>query len=189
MSSNTKGFLFIVILVVVIVGGLVFMNNRQKNNDSASSTDSGTVAGASTNSDPNQAPVTTSLNPDKKSDAFIAGLAKFMTKQGMALYGASWCPHCKAQREAFGPAVSDLKYVECSSDTTKPQAEECSKITFTDASTGKSTTGIQGYPTWIYQGKGYSGEKTITELSQIVGYIDDGPPGSAATDPAAATSN
>ncbi|MDO8444325.1 MAG: hypothetical protein Q7S80_02375 [bacterium] len=175
MNSNTKGFIFIVILVAAIVGGLIFMNNRQKNGSQASpqsSGDTGDVAGVSASSDPNKAPVTTSLNPDNKSDSYIASLAKFMTTQGMTLYGASWCPHCNAQRAAFGVAASDLKYVECSTDATKPQADVCSNITFIDTSTGKNSAGITGYPTWVYQGKGYAGEQTITQLAQIVGYVD-----------------
>ena len=175
MSSNTKGFIFIVILVAVIVGGLIFMNNRQKNSSQAStqsSDDSGNVAGVSTNTDPNQAPVTTSLNPDNKDSAYIASLAKFMTSQNMVLYGASWCPHCIAQREAFGSAVNDLKYVECSNAQPQAQIEGWNRVAYVGTSTGKSTTGIAGYPTWIYQGKGYSGEQTITQLAQIVGYID-----------------
>lgn len=178
MSSSAKGFLFLVILIVIIVGGVVVANNRQKV----------TADTQTTTSDPNTAPVTTSLNPDNKDSAYIASLAKFMTAQGMTLYGASWCPHCKAQREVFGSAVSDLKYVECSSDATKPQADVCNTVSYIDASTGKNGTGIQGYPTWIYQGKAYGGEQTITQLAQIVGYVDGSTaPAPVSTNPAPAT--
>jgi len=165
MSSNTKGFLFIVILVVVIVGGLIVMNNRQNNDTSSNSTsdESGDVAGASTQIN--------SLNPENRDQTYIDNLLKYMANQGMTMYGASWCSHCQAQREVFGAAVKDLKIVEC--DTSSgTQSDECNAVTFTDTSDGKTYTGIQGYPTWIYQGKGYSGEKTIEELAQIVGFTD-----------------
>jgi len=170
MSSNTKGFLFIVILVVIIVGGLVVMNNRQQDNSSSSSSENGTVAGASTNSDPNTAPVNNSLNPSNKDQTYIDNLAKYMSSQGMTMYGATWCSHCQAQRESFGPAVKDVKIVECSTDTSSGQSDECNSVTFVDTSDGKTYNGIQGYPTWVFQGKGYSGEKSIDELAQIVGF-------------------
>ncbi len=164
MSSNTKGFVFIVALVAIVVGRIVYMNNRKVTADTNTN---------ATTTDPNTAPVTDSLNPDNKDQTYIDNLLKYMSTQGMTMYGASWCPHCKAQKAAFGAAISDLKYVECSSDSTKPQAAECANVNYTDTTDGKTYTGIQGYPTWIYQGKGYAGEKTITQLAQIIGFVDN----------------
>ncbi|PIS08054.1 hypothetical protein COT78_00210 [Candidatus Berkelbacteria bacterium CG10_big_fil_rev_8_21_14_0_10_43_13] len=174
MSSNTKGFLFIVILVIIIVGGLIVMNNRQQDNSSGSSSENGTVAGASTNSDPNTAPVNNSLNPSNKDQTYISNLLKYMASNDMTMYGATWCSHCKTQKESFGAAVKDLKIVECDISTGDGQSDECKAVNYVDASDGKAYSGIQGYPTWIYQGKGYSGEKSIDELAQIVGFTDSG---------------
>ena len=177
MSSNSKGFIFIVVLIVVIVGGIIFMNNKKK----------ATADNQTGSSDPNTAPVTDSLslNPDNKDQAYIDNLLKDMSAQGMTMYGASWCPHCQAQKAAFGSAISDLKYVECSADSSKPQADVCNNVTYVDATDGKTYNGVQGYPTWIYQGKGYSGEKTITDLAKIVGFTDN-TSGSATTSSSAA---
>lgn len=168
MKSNTKSFILIVVVIAVIVGGLIYANSRSKNStensgDQASS-DSGDVSGVSTTDN--------SLNPDNKDSNYIANLAKFMASKGMTMYGASWCSHCQAQKKAFGTAVSEIKYVECSSNTSEAQSAECSSVTYIDASTGKSTTGIAGYPTWVYNGKGYSGQQTLPQLAEIVGYVE-----------------
>lgn len=170
MSSNAKGFIFIVVIVIAIVGGLIFSNR-----DNSSSTDDPAIA----IEDPNTAPVDTKLNPDNRDASYISKLAKFMSEQGMTMYGASWCSHCNAQKKAFGESKKDLKYVECSDDKGE-QVEVCSKITYIDSATDRSMNGIQGYPTWVYQGKGYSGERTIPQLAEIVGFVDETVPATEA---------
>lgn len=164
MSDNVKGFLLMLVIIVVIGGGIFAIARNSDKNPTPTTQQT----------DPNKTPVTgsDSLNPDNKDAAYIDRLVKFMASKGMTMYGASWCPHCQAQKAALGGATSDLKYVECSTDSSKPQADVCNAVTYTDNSTGKSVTGIQGYPTWVYQGTGYSGEKTIPELVQIVGFTD-----------------
>jgi len=82
--------------------------------------------------------------------------AKCLTEKGVAMYGASWCSHCQNQKNMFGSSFKYVNYVECSnSDGT--QTDVCKKA------------GITGYPTWIVNGKVYSGEKTIQELSSLSG--------------------
>ncbi len=68
------------------------------------------------------------------------------------MYGASWCPHCKAQKALFGTSFSKVDYVECTTDQVK-----C------------NIAGVKGYPTWIYQGQKFEGEQTFEELSKITG--------------------
>ena len=165
MSDNVKGFL-LMIVIVLVVGGGIFAIAKNSDKNTTETTQS---------SDPNTSAVTASdsLNPDNRDAAYIDRLVKFMSEKGMTMYGASWCPHCQAQKKALGDAVKDLKYVECSSSTTqKEQAAECSAVNFTDSADGKKYTSIQGYPTWIYQGVGYSGEMNIQKMAQIVGFTD-----------------
>lgn len=165
MSDNVKGFLLMLVIVLVVGGGIFAI---AKNTDSNKTTNTQTA-------DPNTTPVTSgdSLNPENKDAAYIDRLVKFMASKGMTMYGASWCAHCQAQKRALGDAVKDLKYIECSSSTTqKSQAPECDAISFTSASDGKKYTSIQGYPTWIYQGVGYSGEMSIPRMAEIVGFTD-----------------
>lgn len=65
-------------------------------------------------------------------------LAKELTAQGAKMYGASWCGHCKEQKEAFGEAWKYVTYVECSA----PEGEQTPACVAAD---------IQGYPTWIFK--------------------------------------
>jgi len=83
-------------------------------------------------------------------------LAKCLTAKGAVLYGAYWCPHCRNQKELFGDAIKDIKYVECQVPN-GGQTEECKKA------------GITAYPTWIINGKQYLGEKSLQELAEIAG--------------------
>lgn len=40
-------------------------------------------------------------------------LAQCIAKSGATFYGASWCPHCAAQKTKFGTGAQYLPYVEC----------------------------------------------------------------------------
>lgn len=62
----------------------------------------------------NAKPVETTATP-----AQIEALAQCLTEKGMKMYGASWCPHCKAQKELFGAAFAKVDYVECTTDAVK----------------------------------------------------------------------
>ena len=87
-------------------------------------------------------------------DAF----AKCLTLQNATLYGASWCPHCSNQKEMFGDSVKYLMYVECA-DSSNPQIQTpaCEQAK------------IEGYPTWIINGKQYAGEQSLDGLSKLTG--------------------
>lgn len=97
----------------------------------------------------NNVPTQTAQTTAKTSvnaDAFV----KCLTQKGATMYGASWCPHCKAQKEMFGTSVKYLSYVECAADDGS-QTVACEKA------------GIKAYPTWII-----NGEKTTGQLSFVV---------------------
>jgi len=150
MNKNTKIFLIIVLIVIVISGTLIYFAGRNNNTSGINdSSDNGSVAGTSTNQD------------DQKDNAYIEKLAKFMTEKGMVLYGAYWCSHCQNQKKLFGEAFKYIDYVECDAQGPNANPDEC------------VAQGIEGYPTWIYQGKQYSGEKSLSDLAKIVGFTDD----------------
>jgi len=141
--SNTWKFILIIVAVAAVSAGLIFYaskSNGSKNDTTAST--SGATTGE--NTDP----------------AYIEKLAKFLTAKGMIMYGAYWCPHCKAQKELFGDAFKYVDYVECDPQGPNANPDEC------------TAQGVDGYPTWIYQGTKYSGQKALSELAQIVGFAD-----------------
>ena len=79
--------------------------------------------------------------------------AQCLASKNLTMYGAVWCPHCKAQKALFGDSFKYASYVEC---TEKP--EEC------------TAKGIEGYPTWVdASGQKYVGEQTLQKLSEISG--------------------
>jgi uncharacterized membrane protein len=91
---------------------------------------------------------------------YSEALAKHLTKSGAKMYGAFWCPHCKQQKELFGAqALRFVPYVECSPNGRgTPQAQVC-----TDA-------GVEGYPTWVINGKTYAGEQKLADLARYTGF-------------------
>lgn len=142
--KNKSLYLFILIAVIIVAAGLIVVFYANKNADreqSKSPAEQGEVAGATT-----------------QEDDYAIGLAKFMTEKGMVMYGADWCAHCKSQKELFGNAFQFVDYVECDASGPNANPDEC------------AAKGIEGYPTWIYNGEKISGEKTLSELAEIVGY-------------------
>lgn len=65
-----------------------------------------------------------------------AQLTACMKKNQTVMFGASWCPHCAAQKKLFGKSVKDMPYFECA--VAGGQAQEC-----IDRS-------IMSYPTWQF---------------------------------------
>ena len=84
--------------------------------------------------------------------------AKCLTEKGVKMYGAWWCPHCKAQKDEFGKSFKYIDYIECSPG--KPgsgQIAEC------------DDAGIKGYPTWKFpDGAMIEGKRSIQELTEKV---------------------
>lgn len=148
--ERKKLMIFITALIIVVIAGLgiIFFASKKAGapvatNDGSANSENGQVAGTTTQHDA----------------AWIEGLAKDLSKKGMVMYGASWCGHCKKQKEAFGDAVKYIDYVECDAATSGSNPDEC---------TAKK---VEGYPTWIYQDKQYSGEQSLDKLAEIVGYV------------------
>ena len=98
-------------------------------------------------------PITTQSGP-----AEIA-LVEHLTKQGVVMYGAFWCPHCFEQKLLLGKeAFEKVKYIECDPAGKNPQTKAC-----VDA-------GIRSFPTWKIKGEMMPGVKTPEELAQLTGY-------------------
>jgi glutaredoxin len=68
------------------------------------------------------------------------------------MYGTEWCSHCKNQKSLFGSAFKHVNYVDCDIDR-----DECLRA------------GVNGYPTWIINGKPYEGEQPLDRLSRLTG--------------------
>ena len=84
-------------------------------------------------------------------------LAQCLTDKGVKMYGAWFCPHCAAQKEAFGTAFHYVTYVECAA-ADKSELQVC------------KDAGIKGYPTWIYpDGTKLDGEQPLTKLAEKAG--------------------
>lgn len=93
-----------------------------------------------------------SLNSFGSSNPGYDELAICLTQKGAIMYGTDWCSHCKIQKETFGNSFRLINFVDC--DKNK---EEC------------QSAGVQAYPTWIINGKLYTGEKSLIELASLAG--------------------
>ena len=95
---------------------------------------------------------------DAAGAATLATFGRCLKGKGAVFYGASWCPHCRAQREALGEAMDYVKYVECAVDGTRETAPAC------------RAASIDGYPTWKFgDGSHESGEQSLAELAAKTG--------------------
>lgn len=162
MNNNLRTFLFILLAVFLVSGGLIFMSSKSKktaDNNGLTTEENGGVAGAST-ADKN-------AEDSNKDDAYKEKLAKYMTEKGMAMYGAYWCPHCQDQKKLFGDSFKYVDYVECDAQGPNANPDEC------------TAKGVEGYPTWIYQGQKYSGYQSLSALAKIVGFNDSSTTASA----------
>ncbi|MBW3019594.1 hypothetical protein KY329_05415 [Candidatus Woesearchaeota archaeon] len=93
--------------------------------------------------------ISTEPEPPKNLDDF----AQCLTDAGATFYGASWCGHCKEQKQSFGDSLQYVNYVECAEGT--GQTEECIEA------------GIHAYPTWRFadgsEAMGFQDHKTLAE--------------------------
>ena len=62
----------------------------------------------------------------------LEDFAKCLADKKVTMYGAYWCTHCKADKDAFGDSFKYVPYVECTE-----KVQEC------------ISAGVSGYPTWI----------------------------------------
>ena len=79
--------------------------------------------------------------------------SKYMTEQGVVMYGTEWCPHCKNQKKLFGNSFQYINYTDCDKNQ-----KACSEA------------GISGYPTWKINNQTYPGGQSIERLAQLSRY-------------------
>jgi hypothetical protein len=98
------------------------------------------------------------LNEKRKSNnPTLIDFAKCLSDKGVKMYGASWCTHCNNQKKMFGDAWKYF-YVECAPPSGNGQTQACQEA------------GINGYPTWEFQGgKKVEGELSLEKLGQNSG--------------------
>lgn len=87
----------------------------------------------------------------------LVELAKCLTEKEVKFYGASWCFWCNKQKEVFGKAAEYLPYIECSDEGKEEINSRC------------KDEGIQGFPTWEFNGEKSMGFKSINELAELSG--------------------
>ncbi len=93
------------------------------------------------------------------SNQYQIDLAQHLTKKGIVMYSAYWCPHCHDQKDLFGKqAVNKLIVIECAPEGKDSQSSLC------------ESKGITAFPSWEVDGKIESGVKSIEELTDISGF-------------------
>jgi uncharacterized membrane protein len=89
-------------------------------------------------------------------------LAEHLVKVGAKEYVAYWCPHCHEQKLLFGKQaykiIEDNISVECAPDSPKSKPALC------------QASKIQGFPSWVINGRIYSGVQNLNELAKITSY-------------------
>ncbi len=98
-----------------------------------------------------------------KSGPSELALARHLVKIGAKEYVAYWCPHCHEQKLLFGKeAYKEIEAnnakVECAADSPKGKPELC------------KAAKVEGFPTWIINGKSYGGVQNLQELATNSGY-------------------
>jgi hypothetical protein len=89
----------------------------------------------------------------------LASFGRCLKSKGATFYGASWCPHCGAQRATLGDAMEYVRYVECAVDGDPHKAVPACRA-----------AGVDGYPTWTFaDGSRESGEQSLAELAGKTG--------------------
>lgn len=87
-------------------------------------------------------------------------IAQCLKEKGVIFYGAFWCPHCKAQKAAFGSAVQYLPYHECSTPDASGMLPDC------------QAAGVQEYPTWVFpDGSRLTGVQDPEVLAEKAGCV------------------
>ena len=133
----------IILSLVIILSGLVWSTAVDPDNTKATSTIQGIPPAVKSIS-----------NPSK------IALAEHLTKSGVVMYNAYWCPHCHDQKEIFGQeATLRLVLVECAEDGQNSQRKLC------------ETKGITGFPSWELNGNIESGMKSLEELANSTNYL------------------
>lgn len=90
---------------------------------------------------------------------YLKALAVHLRESGARFYGAYWCPTCQRQKDLFEASAERLPYVECTPDGRNGLRNlEC------------VTKDINEYPTWIIDGRRYTGLMPVANLAALSGF-------------------
>jgi len=81
-----------------------------------------------------------------------AEFAACLSSKGVVVYGTDTCPSCQLQKGMFEDDFSRIHSINCDF-----HQEECTQ------------NGIQGTPTWMYNGQRLQGVQTFQDLAQFSG--------------------
>ena len=90
---------------------------------------------------------------------YLKALAIHLRDSGARFYGAYWCPSCQRQKELFEASAERLPYVECT-----PNGRNGAR------SFACTANDVQDYPTWIINGRRYTGVLPADELARLSGF-------------------
>ncbi|MFA4996324.1 MAG: hypothetical protein WC536_04260 [Patescibacteria group bacterium] len=148
MKANWKSLLFLITFIVVAALFATFFLSKEQDkkdiNTGIIKTSEGDVAGSTT----------------IQGEDYTERLARFLNEKGMVLYGSYQSKGSLDQKELFKASSQYLDYVECDASGLNANPDECLALE------------ISIYPTWIYEGKQYAGERTLAELAGIVGFSE-----------------
>ena len=85
-------------------------------------------------------------------DIDLQAFTNCIASQNTTMYGTSWCHYCSQQKDMLSPYFDKINFVDCDANQT-----QCLSM------------GIEGYPTWIINGKKYVGIQNLEKLSSITG--------------------
>jgi glutaredoxin len=127
VSKNKKITLSVIISILILIAGYAFFSNSKKN---------------------------LATTAAKVSEAGLDIFSQCLQDSGAKFYGASWCPHCKEQKELLNNS-KNMPYVECAIPNSNEQVPIC------------GMNKIESYPTWVFaDGSRESGALSLEILSQ-----------------------
>ena len=94
----------------------------------------------------------------KDDSDYTARLAKELKNKGAVLYCSKETADCKEQSDEFGDNFQYIDYVECDATQDYANVDEC------------QAHQIEVYPTWLYEGKQYTGVQSLADLAKIIAF-------------------
>jgi glutaredoxin len=89
----------------------------------------------------------------------LAEFGRCLSSKGAVFYGASWCPHCEAQKQTLGAGMSSVRYIECAPDGGR-----------TSTANACTSAGVSSYPTWVFSdGSRVTGSQSLAKLAAKTG--------------------
>lgn len=108
MRSLTKSIISIFVICAFLSGSVLTHNNFTDLN-----TDINTDANINLNLDLNLEDLdiqdNSLINQQTPTEQYI----QCLKNKELTIYGTSWCPHCKTQKEKFGEYLKEVNYVDC----------------------------------------------------------------------------